>query len=182
MHIEWTDRMLTIGLEQGPADLSQPRVDANGLRRALGGRAPVRLHPALLPAAGSVGSNHLLVPLASRQDVDAAAPDGPALGRILDETGAQGCYVYSLEPGEDGHDAYCRFFNPTVGISEDPATGSAAGPLAAHMRRDELAGSHVRILQGRAMGRPSTLDIFVGRGGTRLTGRCALAATGELRL
>jgi trans-2,3-dihydro-3-hydroxyanthranilate isomerase len=182
VHIEATDGGITIGLDQGPVDLAAARVDADGLREALTGQAPVRLDTLLPLVTGSVGSPHLLVALASPNDVDAVDPDGPALARVLAAAGAQGCYVYSLVTEDFDHDAYCRFFNPTVGIAEDPATGSAAGPLAAHLHRLELAGPRVRLLQGRAMGRPSLLNIDVALDGTRLTGRCALAATGVLLL
>jgi PhzF family phenazine biosynthesis protein len=182
VHIDSAGEALTIGLDQGPVTLSRPAIDEHALREALSGGDDVRLDPELPVAAGSVGSNHLLVPVTTRGEVDALDPDRRALARLLASTGTQGCYAYSVEAADDGHDAYCRFFNPTVGISEDPATGSAAGPLAAFLRERGVAGAHVRVRQGRAMGRPSTLDLRVGPDGTRLTGRCALAATGELHL
>lgn len=86
--------------------------------------------------------------------------------------GAQGCSVYTT--ATDGlpmsADAYARFFNPTVGIAEDPAPGSAAGPLA-----DFLAAGRTgtfTVVQGR-MGRPRSLQVTVREGGTTLNGRCA---------
>lgn len=52
-----------------------------------------------------------------------------------------------------------RMFGPGIGITEDPATGSAAGPLAAHLCRHGLVpwGTEITISQGTEMGRPSTL-------------------------
>ncbi|MCZ7439815.1 PhzF family phenazine biosynthesis protein [Micromonospora sp. WMMC241] len=180
VHVDVTDEVVTIGLDQGPAELAESPVTGQVVAEALTGGDPLRLDPALPPVTGSVGSTHLLVALASRRDVDAADPYGPALARVLAAAGAEGCYVYSR--ADDGHDAYCRFFNPTVGIAEDPATGTAAGPLAAHLHRHGLVGDRARFLQGHAMGRPSVLTVDVTPAGTRLTGRCALAATGELHL
>lgn len=171
---------ITIGLDQGRVEWASPLLDSQDVVAALALGAHDPLDPDLALVIGSVGSPHLLVPLATRDDVDRADPDRAALLRLLAATGAEGCYVYTREPGADGHDAYARFFNPTVGISEDPATGTAAGPLAAHLHRTGHVGHRVRILQGRALGRPSTLAIDVGPRGTRLTGRCALAATGQL--
>lgn len=183
VHVDVTEGVITIGLDQGPVELAEARVAEPALAEALTGGGPLRLDPALPPVTGSVGSIHLLVALASPADVDAIHPHGPALARLLAAAGAEGCYVYSRAGGgSDGHDAYCRFFNPTVGIAEDPATGTAAGPLAAHLHRRELVGDRVRFLQGSAMGRPSILTVDVGPDQTRLTGRCALAATGELHL
>ena len=50
-------------------------------------------------------------------------------------------------------------FAPTDGVPEDPATGSAAGPLAVHLARHGLItwGKEIDILQGAAIGRPSTM-------------------------
>jgi PhzF family phenazine biosynthesis protein len=68
-----------------------------------------------------------------REAVDRISPDASQLFDLLKEAGGEGCYVFSLDPLQPGTTAYARFFNPTVGISEDPATGTAAGPLAAHL-------------------------------------------------
>lgn len=46
---------------------------------------------------------------------------------MLSQSGAECCYVYSTATDDEAN-AYARFFNPTVGIVEDPATGTAAGP------------------------------------------------------
>src|ERR687888_551355 len=52
-----------------------------------------------------------------------------------------------------------RMFAPFHGVAEDPATGSAAGPLAVHLLRHGLiaAGDEIEISQGAEIGRPSTL-------------------------
>jgi trans-2,3-dihydro-3-hydroxyanthranilate isomerase len=52
-----------------------------------------------------------------------------------------------------------RMFSPAFGVPEDPATGSAAGPLALHLARHGLIpfGQEIRIEQGAELGRPSTL-------------------------
>ena len=182
--IEDGDGGITIGLRQGPVDLAPATVDEEVLREALTGRVPVRRDAEVALVTGSVGSPHLLVALASASDVDAVTPDTAALAAVLASAGAQGCYVYSLATEGQPYDAYCRFFNPTVGIAEDPATGSAAGPLAAHLHRlGAIDGAtRFRFLQGQRLGRPSFLDVTVEPEGTTLTGRCALSATGELQL
>ena len=52
-----------------------------------------------------------------------------------------------------------RMFAPADGIAEDPATGSAAGPLALHLARHERIpwGTEIRLSQGEEIGRPSEL-------------------------
>jgi PhzF family phenazine biosynthesis protein len=56
-----------------------------------------------------------------------------------------------------------RFFGPTPGIVEDPATGSAAGPLGAYLAARGLAGmpGSIVIRQGEQVGRPSELHVEV---------------------
>jgi PhzF family phenazine biosynthesis protein len=119
----------------------------------------------------------------TRADVDAATPEPARLRALLAGVGAEGCYVYSTESGADGADAYTRFFNPTVGIVEDPATGTAAGPLAALLARDGRAPARsIRILQGHAMGRPSILEVAVDGDLVSLSGTGLVVADGVLRL
>lgn len=174
---------LTIGLAQGAVDLTAASVDAAAVLDALA-LNPAALDESLELVCGSVGSVHLLLPVVSAALVDAADPDGAALRGLLAGTGAQGCYLYTTDRDttDPGSDAYARFVNPTVGIAEDPATGSAAGPLARHLANHGRAGRRVTIRQGRVMGRPSTLSVTVDTTGTTLFGRCALSAVGRLHV
>jgi PhzF family phenazine biosynthesis protein len=131
----------------------------------------------------STGVAHLLVPLATREAVDAAVASGHDLAAILAEAGGEGCYLYTTA-GDDGASAYARFFNPTVGIAEDPATGTAAGPLAVALVRSgwAAAGSPVLIEQGHRLGRPSRIRVDVAGDRVRLSGSGLVSAHGELRL
>ncbi|MDR7381424.1 PhzF family phenazine biosynthesis protein [Promicromonospora iranensis] len=133
----------------------------------------------------STGAEHLLVPVGSIEAVDAAQPDTAGLRKLLAEAGAEGCYLYTvaLDPAA-GVSASARFFNPTVGIAEDPATGTAAGPLAAVLVRDGLVPDHGRIVieQGRRLGRPSRILLSVDGPLVTITGTGILAAEGVLHL
>jgi PhzF family phenazine biosynthesis protein len=132
----------------------------------------------------STGAEHLLLALRTREAVDRAAPDAARLRTLLAQVGAEGCYLYSTQGSGDDADAYTRFFNPTVGIPEDPATGTAAGPLAALLVRDRLVVERkpVRIEQGRAMGRTSLLEVVVDEDRVELSGSGLVVAQGVLRL
>jgi len=81
-----------------------------------------------------------------------------------------------------GAAAYARFFNPTVGIAEDPATGTAAGPLAARLVTEGRipSDSTVIIEQGYALGRPSRIAVSVSRQRVRVGGSGVVAAEGSL--
>jgi trans-2,3-dihydro-3-hydroxyanthranilate isomerase len=93
--------------------------------------------------------------------VDRSRPDAPRLAAALAQVGSQGRYLYSLDPVDPAAVAYARFFNPTVGIWEDPATGSAAGPLVSRLvaRGVVRDGATVLVVQGHAMGRPSRIRV-----------------------
>lgn len=130
------------------------------------------------------GAAHLLVPAVDRAAVDRARPDAPTLLAHLAAARGQGCYLFALDATRADATAYARFFNPTVGIWEDPATGSAAGPLACHLVAGGLVadGSTVLIEQGHAMGRPSLLRVMVDGRRVRLGGAGVVVAEGTLRL
>lgn len=134
----------------------------------------------------STGAAHLLVPLRSREAVDRADPDGQRLSSVLRTVTEEGCYLYSLDPVDaaGGSIAYARFFNPTAGISEDPATGTAAGPLAARLVRDGRhdAGTTAIIEQGHRLGRPSRLQVTLSGETVVLSGAGVVVASGRLHL
>lgn len=132
----------------------------------------------------STGAEHLLVPLRSTAAVDAAQPDTAGLRALLADAGAEGCYLYTVAGDTAGVSAYTRFFNPTVGIAEDPATGTAAGPLAAVLVRDGLAADPARIVveQGRKLGRPSLITLGVDGPLVTISGSGIVVAEGTLHL
>jgi trans-2,3-dihydro-3-hydroxyanthranilate isomerase len=139
----------------------------------------------VLPAqVVSTGAALLLVQASARASVDNAVPDGPRLAAALRAVGGEGCYLYCLDPVEPDSAAYARFFNPTVGISEDPATGTAAGPLASHLVAHSVVGdaSTVSIEQGHRIGRPSRIEIRVEGQRVTISGTGVIAAEGTLRI
>jgi trans-2,3-dihydro-3-hydroxyanthranilate isomerase len=131
----------------------------------------------------STGVAHLMVPISDRHAVDRIHTDPRALSALLDSVGGEGCYVFSLDPRQVGAAAYARFFGPTVGIPEDPATGTAAGPLAAHLVANGLAEpGRITIEQGTAMGRTSLIQVEVLADSVRVAGRGVVVASGRLAL
>lgn len=132
----------------------------------------------------ATGAEHLMVPLRSNEVVDRVQPDMARLGAVLRSVGGEGCYVYCLAAGQNEADAYARFFNPTMGIPEDPATGTAAGPLAARLVADGVVadGSTVVVEQGHATGRPSRLHVTISGDLVRLSGGGLVVANGTLYL
>jgi trans-2,3-dihydro-3-hydroxyanthranilate isomerase len=97
------------------------------------------------------GPLHVYVELESEAEVAALRPNFTALAE-LGEIGAN-CFAGS------GRRWKTRMFAPGLGVAEDPATGSAAGPLAVHLaRHGRIAfGDEIEIRQGAELRRPSVL-------------------------
>jgi len=170
-------------------DQSAPRFgavlkDCAGLAAALG-LAESDLTAGEPAQVVSTGAGHLLVPAASRVAVDRAAPDPARLAPLLRRAGGEGCYLYSTDPVDSaGAVAYARFFNPTVGIAEDPATGTAAGPLVARLAAAGKVPERVTVIveQGYALGRPSRIQVSAAGDRIRVGGSGLVVAEGTLLL
>ncbi len=137
------------------------------------------------PQVVSTGAAHLMVPVRHRAAVDRAAPDGRRLAAILSAAGGEGCYVYSRDPVDAaGAVAYARFFNPAMGIVEDPATGTAAGPLVARLSAagEVPEGRTAFVEQGHALGRPSRIGVTVSGQRVRVSGSGLVVAEGRLSM
>jgi trans-2,3-dihydro-3-hydroxyanthranilate isomerase len=101
------------------------------------------------------GPSHVYVELESEAAVAALSPDLGAVARL--SSGGVSCFAGS-------HSSWkTRNFAPALGVPEDPATGSAAGPLAVHLcRHGRLAfGREIEIRQGAEIERPSLLRACV---------------------
>jgi trans-2,3-dihydro-3-hydroxyanthranilate isomerase len=130
----------------------------------------------------STGVPHLLVPVRDQGALGRARPR-ETLAAYLRSVGAQGCYVFCLDPLDAEAPARARFFGPNVGITEEPASGSAAGPLAAYLVAYGLATGRrpVIVEQGHTMGRPSRIEVRVSGEGVRVCGTAVLVLEGRLR-
>ena len=113
----------------------------------------------LPPQMAGAGNPFLYVPLATKAAVDRATLDAAAVRAQLGWNEINGIYFFAQT--DDG--AYARMFAPMSGIAEDPATGSATGPLYAYLARWGALPRSQRFVneQGVAMGRPSTLYVRV---------------------
>jgi trans-2,3-dihydro-3-hydroxyanthranilate isomerase len=126
------------------------------------------------------GPRHVFVALDSEEAVATLRPDMGALGQF--ELSAN-CFAGS------GRRWKTRVFLPGYGIDEDPAAGSAAGPLAVHLARHGRIGfgDEIEISQGAELGRPSTLYARADGSAERVErvevgGAAVVVARGEFRL
>jgi trans-2,3-dihydro-3-hydroxyanthranilate isomerase len=128
------------------------------------------------------GLQHLFVTLRSPAEVAALKPDRGALSELGEVLG-----INTI--AGSGTTWKTRMFIPAGDVAEDPATGSAAGPLALHLARHGRIpfGEEIEITQGVEIGRPSTLYARVNGSAERIegveVGGCAVVvARGEFRL
>ena len=128
------------------------------------------------------GVPHVYVALESDAEVAALAPDFAALVSCVGTIGVN-CFC------QTGARVKTRMFAPELGVNEDPATGSAAGPLAVHLARHGRIGwgEEIEISQGAEIGRPSILYARAEGGAEEVTrvevgGSAVVVARGEFVL
>ncbi|MEP6937371.1 MAG: PhzF family phenazine biosynthesis protein [Chthoniobacterales bacterium] len=104
---------------------------------------------------------------------------------------AEDVFVFSRETQFPGSDVHSRMFAPAFGISEDPATGSASGPLGCYLVRHEVIPSDGELRcvseQGIEIGRPSFIKIRIAHRAHEITevrvgGTCHYMGAGTLEL
>ena len=170
------DRII-FGRMQQPLPTWRPFEGEAELLRGLG------LERAVLPVElYDNGMHHVYVGLGSVEQVAALKPD---LTAFADAPAVLGINCFAGE----GTQWKTRMFSPSGGFMEDPATGSAAGPLAVHLARHGRIGfgDEIEISQGAEVGRPSTLYARAAGSAEQLEavevgGSAVIVARGEFRL
>jgi trans-2,3-dihydro-3-hydroxyanthranilate isomerase len=136
--------------------------------------------PALPPQVVSTGVPQVLVPVAERATLGRARPDPAALAGLVEEHHAVVLYLVHC-PVRSGVACARSFFPGADGVTEDPATGGAAGPLCAYLHARTGAGEVV-VAQGIEMGRPSRLETRMEGDRVRVGGQAVVIVDGTLRL
>ena len=168
---------ITFGWMSQPIPTVQPYERIDDLLAALG------LTESVLPVeVYDNGLQHVYVALETEDEVAQLDPNLQALGHLPDVLGIN-CFA-----GE-GTRWKTRMFAPAGGVPEDPATGSAAGPLACHLaRHGRIAfGDQIEISQGAEIKRPSRLYARVAGSPEKIEkvevgGSAVIVARGEFKL
>jgi len=172
VRLEREGARIVFGWMQQPHVVSEPFERVDELLAVLGAEQtglPIELY--------RQGPGHVLVELPSAGELAALRPDVGALARLMHEGAA--CFAH------DGRRWKLRVFVPAYGVDEDPATGSAAGPLALHLARHERIafGEEIEISQGVEIGRPSTLyAVAQSPEQVDVGGSAVIVARGEFRI
>ena len=193
--LEWADgRLRFVWMTQGTPTFG-PEVTARGAVASALGLREADLADGLPVQHVSCGTPFLLVPLRARATVDRAISDAAALRRLRAEHGVERpIFLFAIDQRvQDGPacTAYSRMFAPSFGIIEDPATGSASGPLGCYLVQHRMvagdAAQRIVSLQGIAMGRASRIHIAIDGAPDAITrvrvgGEAILVGRGELYL
>ena len=127
---------------------------------------------------------HLMVPVSNLTALKSAVSNKALLKRASGRFGFEGCYLFTTNDPTNDILAESRFFNPGIGIDEDPATGTAAGPLAGYLHQlGYINQNHdYRILQGTYVNLPSTIRVNVTDDGIWVSGSSVIVMEGKLSL
>jgi trans-2,3-dihydro-3-hydroxyanthranilate isomerase len=165
---------IVFGWMRQPVPEFEPFAEAEALQEVLGVRSqlPVEIY--------YLGPGHVYLELGSADEVAVLKPDFSAIERLT--SAGVNCFAGS------GIQWKTRMFAPGSGAAEDPATGSAAGPLALHLARHGRIGfgDEIEISQGDEIGRPSKLYARVHGTAERIEqvevgGSAVIVARGEFR-
>jgi trans-2,3-dihydro-3-hydroxyanthranilate isomerase len=178
VELEREGARIVFGRMQQPIPSVEPYQDADELLDALGvseSKLPIEVY--------DNGLRHVYVCLGSEEEVAALTPDFGRLARNNGPALTASCFAGK------GRRWKTRMFAPGGGVPEDPATGSAAGPLALHVARHGLApfGEEIEISQGAEIDRPSKLYARVEGSAEKVErvevgGSAVIVARGEFRL
>jgi trans-2,3-dihydro-3-hydroxyanthranilate isomerase len=192
VELAWQDAALSFAwMDQRLPEVRPPVATVEQVTRAAGVSREAFSRTGLPMQEISCGVPYILLPLATRADVDNAAPDLAAL-RVLRSAFADhaAIYLFTTEHVATDVTAYSRMFAAGLGIAEDPATGSACGPLGCYLVQHAIVKgrdtANMVSWQGVAMGRPSRIHIAItqddvgGVSRVQVGGRAVVVAEGTL--
>jgi trans-2,3-dihydro-3-hydroxyanthranilate isomerase len=142
------------------------------------GLLPRDADPARPPQFVTTGLDTLIAPVREREALARAAPDFDLID-TLSELPDFNLYLVWLDRADE--QAVARMFNKTIPGTEDPATGSAAGPLCAYLAAREH-WQRLEITQGVEMGRPSRLVAELEGDRVRVGGDVVVVIEGTVAL
>ncbi len=190
--IDFADgRPVRVVMTQGRPEVGAPLDEIAACARALN-LSPDEIGDSVLPViVSSTGVRFLIVPLRSRSALSRMKTNGAELSALLRRTGGTGLYAVTRETHHAESFVSTRMFaDESTGVGEDPATGSAAGTLAAALVHYGVVASvngaaNFIIEQGIDMGRPSRIEAEVeGTAGevsvVRIGGAAVEVLTGKM--
>lgn len=139
---------------------------------------------AFVPTIVKTEVAHTMVPIKNSQLLNDCLPDHKLLMEISKEYNFEGFYCFTLADENQDHIVETRFFNPIIGIYEDPATGTAAGPLIGFLTQKKFTKSdkEYKILQGVKLKQASIIEVMNREEDILVGGSSIITMKGELYL
>jgi trans-2,3-dihydro-3-hydroxyanthranilate isomerase len=138
----------------------------------------------------STGLPVLIVPVRTLTAVRSIVPDPSAIVDLSSRFGVNGVMVFTTVTVEPSASVHARMFAPSIGIPEDPATGSASGALGAYLVQNGVVEvgpmTEIIIEQGYEIERPSRILVQVESDddmiqSVKVGGQCVMVAEGALK-
>ncbi|MDD7219331.1 MAG: PhzF family isomerase [Clostridia bacterium] len=191
--VVWKDNDYSIIMTQGTPEVSEPFDDS--IRKQLANALGIsetdicREYPI---AISSTGHSKVMIPIYSNELLHKLKPKADKLTEISNQISCNGYYVFTLNP-QDEILVHGRMFAPSIGISEDPVTGNANGPLGAYLvyyniLQDATSNSFdFDIMQGEAIKRDGTMHVHVVKEKNRpklvqITGNAVITFSTEIKI
>jgi trans-2,3-dihydro-3-hydroxyanthranilate isomerase len=139
----------------------------------------------------SAGVPYLIVPIVGLEAMQRIRFRQDIWERVLRRTPHPHVYAFTLECRYPGSTVHSRMFAPSLGVSEDPATATAAGPVAAYLAHYDVLSPEPRVglvcEQGIEINRPSFIHVTLERGdrgprSIRVGGQCVAVGQGQIVL
>ncbi len=137
----------------------------------------------------STGLPVLIVPVRTLTAVRSIQPNASAIMDLCSRFGANGIMVFTTMTVEPSSTVHARMFAPSIGILEDPATGSASGALGAYLVQkgvvDVAPTTDIVVEQGYEIERPSQIFVRVESDDdivktVKVGGQCVMVVEGTL--
>ena len=187
--LEWKDSVLAFAWMTQLRPTFGPPVEARAAVAAAIGVTESDLVADLPVQEITCGTPYVLVALRDRAAVDRAFGDLAAFKRLPPGLAQMAMFLFAVDKNSSGTSVYSRMFAPDFGVMEDPATGSASGPLGCYLVQHGLvsgqAAKEIVSHQGVAMGRPSRIHIAIDGRPNAITdvkvgGEAVLVGRGEI--
>jgi len=142
----------------------------------------------MIPQMVSTGLPDIIMPVASQADLEAIAPDFPALSKLSEKYEVVGVHAFTTD-SDQGATCHARNFAPLYDIDEEAATGTSSGALTyyGYLNGFVKDGDDCKFIQGEKMGRPSAilshLDVDAdGACKIQVGGSGVILAEGDIKL
>lgn len=161
----WGDEVGRLSTVERPAEFGAVVADYGAIAAALSLHPMEVLQTDLPVQVVRTGLSCLIVPVQTLAALRDLQPVGQAVDEMLQPLGAACVLAFSRQTLSPANDVHVRVFAPTLGIPEDPATGSANGALGAYLVQHAAVTAQpvarLRTEQGSELGRPSVIELEV---------------------